>query len=262
MKESTKPEAAPQPSAAKPARKTARKTPATPPPARPGNGKLYGVGGDEPGKVERSDPDAFAEFSAPEPPAVDVDDLLAELRADPDDNETDTAVTKPIVTVAIRKPRANEFVRASRDPAYVVPAAWFVAHAIGKNTLDELFMVHPSMQQLLGKGVFKASLVLAINRAGEPFLWLLKLPRGDGHNFGGTWNESGRACAEMAKDKWLKVDSNMAEQRYDPLPAKTTFPDPVWPTLTLNELLKKALPEGKLIRDTNHIVFRLREGME
>ena len=76
------------------------------------------------------------------------------------------------------------------------------------------------------------------------------------------WNESGRVCAEMAKTQWLKVDSNTAEQRYDPRPARSALPEPMWPTLTLNELLKKALPEGKLIRNTEHIVFRLREGLE
>jgi hypothetical protein len=63
----------------------------------------------------------------------------------------------------------------------------------------------------------------------------------------------------MAKDYWVRVESNKAINAYDINQATAALPDPVWPATTMEELVKVAF-RGKIIDNPDHPVIRALQG--
>jgi hypothetical protein len=73
------------------------------------------------------------------------------------------------------------------------------------------------------------------------------------------WNDSARHAVLLAEKQWISVPSNQQAGGYEALVAEKTHPEPEWPDLTLNEVLKLAFGD-RLILDVDHPVLRKLRG--
>jgi len=176
---------------------------------------------------------------------------LSALRLD--QSYTDTVgVKKLLTTVPVRKPGRQEFVRVHPNPKYrLTPAA-----IIEVKEDREVYLVTPSMAQSLPGEFSTASLYLTITRQGVVLLWPVKLPGPDGkHN---EWHRSAAEAAERAMGKWVRVTSSMSLGAYEMFEASADLPDPVWPDISFEEILKIAFGD-RLVDSPDHpLVQRLR----
>jgi hypothetical protein len=83
-----------------------------------------------------------------------------------------------------------------------------------------------------------ATLFTRVNRQGVVFLWPVKLPGPDGkHN---EWHRSAAEAAELGMDKWVRITANMSLGAYEVFEATGDLPEPTWPDLPFEEILKIA----------------------
>ena len=79
-------------------------------------------------------------------------------------------------------------------------------------------------------------LYTAINRQGVIRLWPVRLPAPDGRV--NEWHRSAREAAILAMERWIRVKANMPLGAYDIFEASSTIPDPDWPSLSFEDLLR------------------------
>src|SRR5215471_21625328 len=99
----------------------------------------------------------------------------ASLRLDPSYAET-IGVRKLLITVPVRKPNRQEFVRVHPDPMYRLTSAAIIEIKEDR----EIYLIAPPLAQLLQDEFCPAILFTAVNRQGVVFLWPVKLPAADG----------------------------------------------------------------------------------
>jgi hypothetical protein len=160
-------------------------------------------------------------------------------------------VKKLLTTVPVRKPNRQEFVRVHPDPAFrLTPAA-----IIEVREDREVYLVTPNMAQSLPGEFSTVTLYLAINRQGVVFLLPAKLPGPEGkHN---AWNRSLAEAAERAITTWVRVTSSMSLGAYEIFEASGTLPEPIWPDVSFEEILKIAFSERIVDRPGHPLVQRL-----
>ena len=122
----------------------------------------------------------------------------ASLRLDQNFAET-VGVKKHLMTVPVRKPNRQDFVRVHPDSSYrLTPAA-----IIEVKEDREVYLVTPNMAQDLPGEFAAATLFTTINRQGVLHLWPVKLPGPDGkHN---EWHRSAAEAAELAMKRWVRL---------------------------------------------------------
>jgi hypothetical protein len=175
----------------------------------------------------------------------------ASLRLDPSFADN-VGVKKLLTTVPVRKPNRQDFIRVNPDPLYrLTPAA-----IIEVKEDREVYLVTPDMAAELPGEFAAATLVTTINRQGVLHLWPLKLPGPDGKY--NEWHRSAAEAAEIAKEKWVRVSSNMALGAYEVFAASGDLPDPTWPDLPFSEILKIAFRDH-IVENADHpLIKRLR----
>ena len=162
------------------------------------------------------------------------------------------AAKKLLLKIPVTKPKKFDFIR-------IHPTICYPANLIeyeGEQRKD-VYLVHPDLVPYLQKYCCVARLYLAINRAGDPFFWLIK--QNDGGP-GADWSESAEGAAEIAKLQWVNIVANKAISGYDVSPAIKMFPEPEWPDLSLKELLDKAFKAGNRINDLDHPLLQKLDG--
>jgi hypothetical protein len=163
-----------------------------------------------------------------------------------------TSVKKLVTKVPVRKPNKQDFIRVHPDPNYRLVFALIEL----KDDRDEIYVVTPAMAQELPGECFTAVLYTVINRQGVVTLWPGKLPAPDGRV--NAWHQSAHEAAERAMTRWVRVMSNMSLGAYEIYEASSTIPDPVWPELTYDDLVRIAF-RGKVVNSFDHpIIKRLR----
>jgi hypothetical protein len=164
-------------------------------------------------------------------------------------------VKKVLMTVPVRKPSREWFVRVHPDADYRLQTA-----VIELKEDREIYLVEPSLWPELStvEATFSPrALNTAINRQGVVILWPIRLPEPDGKI--DEWSQSALEAAEMATTKWVRVTANMDLGAYDVYEATGDLPDPVWPDLTFQELLKLGFKD-RYIDDMDHAVLRKLRG--
>jgi hypothetical protein len=161
-------------------------------------------------------------------------------------------VKKAIITIPVRKPNSQDFVRVHPDEAYRLPAA-----LIEMKDDREIFLVPPEIARDIPGEYFTATLFTAINRQGVVFLWPVRLPGTDGRQL--AWHSSAADCAAMAMKRWIRIKANMSLGAYEPFEASATIPEPVWPELTLEQMLPIAF-KGRLIDSFSHPALKRLRG--
>jgi hypothetical protein len=161
-------------------------------------------------------------------------------------------VKKALLTVPVRKPAREWWVRVHPDPAYQLQTA-----VIELKEDRETYLVDPALwADLSTESTFgPRALFTAVNTQGVVFLWPIRLPGADGRI--DEWNRSAVDAAALAKDRWVRVQANMSLGAYDVLTSDNEKA-PAWPQASLRDLLAIAFKE-RFIQTLDHpVVQRLR----
>ena len=211
-----------------------------------------------------SSPDALIPDSLGETPPLFLPNGVPPLEDGPDPFDPESlrlpqdfsaaiTVKKALLTIPVKKPSREWFVRVHPDPAYHLQTA-----VIEIKHPDEIYLVKRDLwEDLSGEITFGTKMLfLAVNRQHVAFLWPVRLPAPDGRV--DTWSTSALDAAQIAMYQWVRVTSNMSLGAYDVCYAQYNR-DPVWPERTMGELLKVAFKD-RYIDSFDHIILRQLRG--
>jgi hypothetical protein len=120
----------------------------------------------------------------------------------------------------------------------------------------EFYLLPPPIARELPGEFVMVMLFTAINRQGVVHLWPVRLPASDGRI--NKWHLSAMEAAELAMKRWLRVKANMALGAYEMFEAAGTIPDPEWPPLSFQELVRIAFRHQYVDRLDHAVISRLR----
>jgi hypothetical protein len=167
------------------------------------------------------------------------------------DFSANVGVKKALVTVPVRKPNKQDFVRVHPDTNFHLETA-----VIELKDDQETYLIVPSLWHELPGEIQPKALFTAINRQGVLFLWPITLPGEDGrHN---EWSRSAFEGAQMAKSKWIRLTSNRSLGAYEIYEATGSIPDPEWPEYGFKEILKIAFRDRYIDTIEHPVLRRLR----
>ena len=158
---------------------------------------------------------------------------------------------KALLTVPIRKPGRQDFVRVHPDQTYRLETA-----VLELKEERETYLVDPSLWHELPGEVVPKVLFTTINRQGVLILWPVRLPGEDGRH--DQWNQSALMAAEMAQSRWIRLAANMGLGAYDVFEAVSGLPDPEWPDIAFEEILRVAFKDRFITSLDHPVVRRLR----
>jgi len=168
------------------------------------------------------------------------------------DFSANLGVKKALLTVPVRRPNRQEFIRVHPD------ADWRLETVILEVKEErEVYLVDKNLWGQLPGELIPKVLFTVINRQGVLTLWPIRLPGEDGRH--DEWNRSALEAAEMAQKEWVKVAANMHLGAYEVYRAMADLPEPDWPDTTFQEILRVAFRD-RFIRSMDHPVVRRLRG--
>jgi hypothetical protein len=174
------------------------------------------------------------------------------LRIDLDISEG-IGVKKAIITIPVKKPNGQDFIRVHPQSEFRLPVA-----IIELRDDRESFLVPPSIARGIPGEYTTVTMHTCINRQGVIFLWPVRLPGSDGRQL--EWHRSAAEAAEMAMKRWVRVKANMSLGAYEVFEAAATIPEPAWPSdLAFNQMLAIAF-KGRLVDSFDHPVLKRLRG--
>ena len=182
----------------------------------------------------------------PEPP--DPFDPAA-LRLGADYSEG-LGVRKVITTVPNRKPNKSEWFQVRPGDAWRLQTAVL---ELEKGVERSTYLVAPSLWADLSGEITPALLLTCVNRANDLFIWRIKLPGADGRS--NTWTDSALQIAKAAETTWCRMVSDTTNGIYTHYVPTAELPDPKWPALSFNEIIKLAF-RGRMIDRLDHPILR------
>jgi hypothetical protein len=99
-------------------------------------------------------------------------------------------------------------------------------------------------------------LFTTITRQGVLTLWPVRLPGEDGRH--DEWNRSALEAAEMAQERWIRVVANMSLGANEVYEAVGSLPEPEWPEVGFQEILRIAFKDHFINSLDHPVVRRLR----
>jgi hypothetical protein len=165
------------------------------------------------------------------------------------------------VHIPIKKPNKQSFIRVSPDEKHRVELAMLELDA-GAGGDRQLFVVHPSILPAVADlpGLDQRIVLLCVARPeNTPFLWPLKAPKAK-NGRKESWSLSALEIARRAMKEWLRVTPNMAMGCYVATISKANWPEPKWPDLTMNDMLRRALGDGGVITSIDHPAIKALRG--
>ena len=161
-------------------------------------------------------------------------------------------VKKTLLTVPVRKPAKEWFIRTNAELR-------LETYVLELKEDRETYLVAPALwSKLVTESTFgPRALFAAINRQNVLFVWPIRLPGPDGKL--DDWNRSALEAASMAANRWIRVASNMSLGAYDVFEATADWPEPEWPELPFNEILRTAF-KGRVIESLDHPILKQLRG--
>jgi hypothetical protein len=160
-------------------------------------------------------------------------------------------VKRVLLKVPVRKPSRQEFIRVHPDATYSVETT-----LVDLKEDRDFYLVPPEFRAELFDEIVAVRLYTTISRQGVISLWPCRLPGPDGRT--NAWHDTAIQAAEMAKSKWVRVQSDMNLGAYQPYVAVGELPEPKWPEENLEELLKMAFSNLVIDRPDHPVIQRLR----
>jgi hypothetical protein len=167
---------------------------------------------------------------------------------------TSAGVKKAILTVPVRKPAKEWFVRTHPNPDYSIDT-----YVLDLKEDRELYLVERDLWSALSaESTFgPRQLVTTISRQGTLFVWPFRLPGPDGKL--DDWNRTALEAAQRARAKWLRIASNISAGHYDVFEATADIHAPDWPELSFQQILKLAFKDH-FINSLDHPVLKRLRG--
>ena len=161
-------------------------------------------------------------------------------------------VKRALLTVPVKKPDRQWFVRVHPDEAYRMAVL-----LLELRDEREMYLIDPRLGPALVNEATPMQLFTAVNRQGVVFLWPVRLAQEKGRV--SEWNRSALAAAELAMKRWVRVSSNMSLGAYDVHFAEGALDDPEWLDVSFKELLSLAF-KPRFIDTLEHEVLRQLRG--
>jgi hypothetical protein len=185
--------------------------------------------------------------------SVDVDALrfnLAQL-----ENNTSAAP----LAIPVGKPGEFEWFRTHADPQYRPTFLCIDFEPPGTGS-KELHIIHPTMAHFfVTTSAHPHKLYVLMNRVGNVRVVPVKLAGHDGKQ--NEWHRTRQLALEKGNAQWVRMNTNKPAGRYEWHPAPTEFPDPIWPDLTIGEILQIAFGDlGRIIDKVEHPVIQVLRG--
>jgi hypothetical protein len=155
-----------------------------------------------------------------------------------------------VSTIPVRKPPKQLFVRAHPSEAYRLTTA-----VIDMQEEGEIYLISSALRDVLATETALVTLFTAVNRDGKVFLRTVKWPKEDSRTQ--SWHTSALAAVEIATKAWVCVQWNGKFRAYAVSQAAPN-PDPEWPDLTLQEILKIAFRERYVDTLDRPVIAKLR----
>lgn len=175
---------------------------------------------------------------------------LARLRM-PQNFDQIAGVKKKIITVPVRKPNRQDFIRVHPDDNYTFQTA-----ILEIKEEREIFIVDQPLWGELSGEIVNMILLTTINRQGVVTLWPIRMPDSSGRI--DNWNHAALEAYQLAKEQWVRVAANMSLGSYEVFTATGELPEPEWPDLSFQEIIDIAF-KGRFITDLDHpAIQRLR----
>ena len=163
------------------------------------------------------------------------------------------AVKKLLVTVPVRRPNSQTFVRVHPDPEYRLTTP-----VLELKDERETYIVAQALWPQLAQELIPKQLVTSIDRSGNIFIWPIRMPGSDGKI--DDWNRAAAEAANIAINTWIRLKANQSLGSYDIYEAPADIPDPTWPEMSFPDLLRVAF-KGRIIDTMTHpVVTRLVQG--
>jgi hypothetical protein len=175
-------------------------------------------------------------------------DVLARLRISQDFARKQGA-KKLDLTIPLRNPKKNEFFRV--HPTMEPLLVWTLVDE------QQTFVVTGEVADSLPGSMVAKELVPAITRQGILVLWPLRVPGEHGRT--DNWLTSAKEAATHAVHAWVRVQANMALGAYEVYEAIGAIPDPEWPSLSMDEIVRIAV-KGRVIDSPDHPVLQKLRG--
>lgn len=158
---------------------------------------------------------------------------------------------KATITVPVKKPGPQDFVRVHSAPEYQIET-----YLIKLKEENEFYLVAAHLHAELQSEPTPYLLLTTINRQGVLFLWPIRMPGADGKL--DDWNQSAIEAAKLARLKWVRVTANRSLGAYDVFVASGNLSEPEWPDADFGKLVRTAFRE-RVIDSLDHpVVKRLR----
>ena len=159
-------------------------------------------------------------------------------------------VRKEINTIPNRKPHKSEWFRVRPGEEWRLQTAVL---ELEKGVERSTYLVVPALWPELSGEISPAMLLTCVNRAGDLFLWRVKLPGPDGRS--NTWVESSLQIAAAAETTWCRMTADMGNGIYAHFVPTAELPDPKWPAMPFPAMLKIAFRD-RMIDTLDHPVIR------
>jgi hypothetical protein len=164
-------------------------------------------------------------------------------------------VRKVISTVPVRKPNKSEWFQVRPGPAWRLQTALLEVEA---GVDRAVYLVARHLWPDLSGEVAPALVLTCTNRAGDLFLWRVKLPGPDGRT--NTWTESALRIAQAAESTWCRMVADTTNGHYTHFEPAAELPEPKWPEgLDFHQILKIAFRD-KFIDTADHAILRALRG--
>jgi hypothetical protein len=161
-------------------------------------------------------------------------------------------VKKAIITIPIRKPSRQDWIRVHDSEEWMLQTA-----ILELKDERETYLVAPALWSELSGEIIPKEIVTTINRQGVLALWPIKLPGEDGRH--DEWSRSALVAAEKAKTQWIRLVANMSLGAYEVYEAIGDMPEPNWPDMTFQKVFEIAFKD-RFIKSIDHPVVRRLRG--
>jgi acetoin utilization deacetylase AcuC-like enzyme len=161
-------------------------------------------------------------------------------------------VKKALLTIPVRKPGRQDFIRVHPEEAYRLETA-----VLELKEERETYLVAPELWPELPGEIVPKVLFTTLSRQGVLILWPIRLPGEEGRH--DAWNRSALEAAKMAQTRWIRLAANMALGAYEIYEAVGDLPEPEWPEVEFEEMLRIAF-RNHFIDSVDHSVVRRLRG--
>ncbi len=156
-----------------------------------------------------------------------------------------SGVKKKLLTVPVRKPAKTQFFRVHQANKLDTMLLKY------GDSGEDLYLIDPDVMQEVQDLARPYRLVQAIDRQNNVFIWPLAIPDDGRPN---SWHLSAMEAAGNAELEWTRVQANMNLGANEIFAAEQHLSEPVWPELSMNELLEIAF-KNKIIDRPDHLVL-------